>query len=373
MAFQFVHFEGFSRQGGKSGRSTDFVFGEALRQPGACPHVGTPQPPELVFGVGVEQVKTRHDERAAAAREVMANGRARAIRKTQQTLATVVASHPYTVREVRDDPAKALAVAEWERLTVSWLREQYGEQLVSVVRHVDERFCHLHAYILPRTSTMKASDLHPGYVAKAMVMSAGPRPGEDLRDLNRRGDLAYRQAMRRWQDSYHRNVGRMCGLARLGPGKRRLSRSEWHAEQCQAAALARAARDAAAAKEVEKKASLRAREAHRELKEVERKTRAARRLMGLSGALRAIWDGVRQSELVKRVHAEVRPIVERWQQAEAAARASAADERTRRVTAEKQCAELRKSVVQLGAQRDELRDRLARYEPVAPTVRSPHP
>lgn len=412
MGFQFVHFEGFSRQGGKSGRSTDFVFGEVARRPDACPHVEAPRPPETVFGVGIEEVRTLHDDGAAAARDLMSNGRSRAIRKTQQTLATVIASHPFTVAEVRDDPAKAAAVAAWEKRTVAWLRAEYGDQLVSVVRHVDERFCHLHAYILPGNAMMKVSDLHPGHVAKAVVVDAGSRPGEDAKTLNRRGDKAYREAMRGWQDSYHRNVGAPSGLSRFGPGKRRLRRAEWHEEKHQAAALkeardradtlkiqgsafidrtkveaaklrADAARkaDAAqaaivAAQAAQEQARKREEVARRAMAQAKRDTMAARRLMGLGGALRSLWDGLRRSKVAALIREELRPTVERWQQAEAAARAAAAAETDRRVKAEKRASVLTGSVAEIGAQRDELRARLARYEPaavVAPVPARPQP
>lgn len=405
MGFQFVHFEGFSRQGGKSGRTTDFVFGEAARRPDACPHVGEQQPPETVFGVGIKEVQALHDERAAIARDLMSNGRSRAIRKTQQTLATVIASHPFTIAEVRNDSAKAAAVAAWERRTVAWLCAKYGDQLVGVVRHVDERFCHLHAYLLPGNAMMKVSDLHPGHVAKAAVVDAGPRRGEDAKALNRRGDQAYREAMRRWQDSYHQHVGVPCGLARLGPGKRRLKRAEWHDEKRQADALrstlskamelrangdaftskvrletaklqADAARAADAAKVAEERAHKREETARRAAAQAERATTVARRLSGLGGALRGFWDGIRRSKLAARLREELLPIVERWQQAEAAARAAAAAESDRRVAAEKRASVLSGSVAEIGAQRDELRARLARYEPaavVAPVPARPQP
>ncbi|MCO5733777.1 hypothetical protein [Rhizobium sp. SSA_523] len=405
MGFQFVHFEGFSRQGGKSGRTTDFVFSEAARRPDACPHVGEPQPPETVFGVGIEEVQARHDERAAAARDLMSNGRSRAIRKTQQTLATIIASHPFTVEEVRNDRAKAAAVATWEKRTVAWLRAEYDDQLVGVVRHVDERFCHLHAYVLPGNPMMKVSDLHPGHIAKAAVVDAGPRAGEDAKALNRRGDQAYREAMRSWQDSYHQHVGVPCGLARLGPGKRRLKRAEWHDEKRQADALrstlsmaaelrakgdaftskvkaetaklrADAARKVDAAKAVEKQAREREEMARRATVQAELATSAARRLSGLGGAFRGFWDGIRRSKLAARLREELLPTVERWQQAEAAARAAAAAESDRRVAAEKRASVLSGSVAEIGAQRDELRARLARYEPaavVAPVPARPQP
>jgi len=401
MSFQFVHFEGYSRQGGKSGRSTDFVFGEASRRPDACPHVADPRPPEVVFGVDVGEVQSLHDAQAAAARDTMSNGRTRAVRKTQQTLATVIASHPCTVQEARADPVKAAAVEAWEKRTVAWLRGEYGGQLVSVIRHVDERHCHLHAYILPGNAMMKVADLHPGHVAKAAVEAAGPRPGEDAKAMNRRGDKAYKTAMRGWQDSYHRDVGVPSGLARLGPGKRRLKRAEWHEEKHQAAAL-KEARDRAetlkiqgaafidrtkeeaaklqtyaarkadvaqaaivAAQAVHQKARKQAETARRATAQAERDTMAARRLAGLGGALRGFWDGLRKSKVAARIREELRPTVERWQQAEAAAAARAAVESDRRAKAEKLASNLSISAAELGAQRDELRARLARYEPAA--------
>ncbi|MFS8054012.1 hypothetical protein QD357_14350 [Rhizobium sp. BR 317] len=245
MGFQFVHFGAFSRKGNKQGQSTDFVFGEAERRPNASLHVSNPAPPEVVFGLAVSEVRALHDERAADAKDIMKNGRSRAIRSTQMTLATVIASHPLTVEEVRADPAKAAEVKEWERRTVEWLQSQFGDQLVSVVRHVDERHCHLHSYILPANGMMKAVEIHPGHVAKAAVMAEGPRFGEDDKALNKRGDKAYRAVMRQWQDDYYQNVGAPCGLTRIGPQVRRLKRAEWQAETQAAQALKNSLAEAA--------------------------------------------------------------------------------------------------------------------------------
>jgi hypothetical protein len=40
---------------------------------------------------------------------------------------------------------------------VNWLRELYGDTLVSVVRHEDETYQHLDAYILPPSQDLKAA------------------------------------------------------------------------------------------------------------------------------------------------------------------------------------------------------------------------
>ncbi len=236
MSFQFVHMQGFSRKGDQKGRSTAYVFAEARRDPAASLHVTNPLPPAILFGVDIEQVERMHDAAAEVARTVPKAGKPRKVRTDQQTLMTIVASHPHLVRDVLNDARKQSEVSLWERLTMEWLRKLYGNQLVSVVRHVDEPHWHLHAYILPEDTAMKASALHPGQLAKNHVMVTG-NPEEDPKLLNKRGDAAYRQAMRAWQDSYHDAVASRCGLTRLGPGRRRLTRAEWQAERTQARAL----------------------------------------------------------------------------------------------------------------------------------------
>ncbi|PDV85950.1 hypothetical protein CO652_23860 [Rhizobium sp. H4] len=40
---------------------------------------------------------------------------------------------------------------------MNWLRELYGDTLVSVVRHEDETYQHLDAYILPPSQDLKAA------------------------------------------------------------------------------------------------------------------------------------------------------------------------------------------------------------------------
>ncbi|MEQ9066293.1 MAG: hypothetical protein RLO18_06190, partial [Gimesia chilikensis] len=175
---------------------------------------------------------------AAAVATTTVKGRPRKIRLDQNTLHTVIASHPYSVEEVRGDKGKLIEVREWERLTIAWLRREYGAALKTVVRHTDERQWHIHAYVIPTSdSELRATGFHPGTMAKRAVKAAGRRPGEDGKALNKRADHAYKAAMRKWQDSYHDAVGAPCGQTRLGPARRRLTRDEWKAEQAQAAAL----------------------------------------------------------------------------------------------------------------------------------------
>lgn len=410
MGFQFVRVELFSRKG-KGGRSTGFIFDEVSRLPSASMHVREPGAPIIVHGLDPDALRALHDGRAAEARTEVKGGKVRAIRQDQNTLVTVILSHPATIEEYHAQPEIAAAVHRWESRSIAWLRSQYGDRLVSVIRHTDESHPHLHAYILPDDPAMTAAQLHPGFQAKAVVKAAGPRPDEDEKAVSKRADAAYKSAMRLWLDDYHLRVAQPCGLTRLGPGKRRLTRDQWQQEKRQADALrgtlakaeklkaqadafvervkeeaaairadATVKSDAAraaivAAKAAEKMAREQTETALRATKQAERDTRAARRLMGISGFLRAIWDGLRKSKVAARMREELRPTIERWQQAEAAARAATAKESDRRLKAEQRALALSSAAAELGAQRDALRRRLDRYEhaDVAPVPPRPHP
>lgn len=419
MAFQFIHMQGYSRKGDGKGRNTSFIFGEARRDPAACLHVEAPRPPVIVYGVDIDRVEAMHDAAAADARTVPKGGKERRVRQDQHTLMTVVASHPLTMEEVATDPAKRQEVERWEAMTVDWLRDLYGEGLVSVVRHEDESRWHVHAYILPRDREMKAAGLHPGLVAKAAIMAAGPREGEDSKAMNKRGDNAYKGAMRGWQDAYFDAVAVRCGLARIGPGLRRLSRQEWQVEKQQAKALqkslaraeevreeakavirttkedaaqiiaesARAKADAdrqLAAARTATKAALQAQESalreqrrarsmmSRVREEAARARQATASLQRLPGMLRSLWDGFRKSRVEERVRAAVASEVDDLRQvvADASDRASTADARRRE--AETRARNLRQNLMEVGHQLSEARQELAILQTPEPVL-GPHP
>lgn len=413
MSFQFVHLEAFSRKGDNKGRSTAFVFNEARRDPGASVHVRNPAPPVVVYGSTIDEVERLHDAAADAATTTPKGGKPRRIQKTQHTLMTVVASHPLTMEEVRADPEKQREAEEWEKRTVGWLRSHHGDNLVSVVRHEDESHYHVHAYVLPNDAAMRASALHPGQCAKAAVMAAGPLDGEDTKALNKRGDQAYRAAMRAWQDSYYETVAVVCGLTRLGPQRRRLTRERWHAEQVQAKALkttierakavkarvesmiANTKEEAAAIREKAAKAKA---EADRQLtaakaatdaalaaqdmavaeqrkarsmmarvrEEAARVREATAKLQRLPGALRSLFDGFKQSKVAARVRAAVDSEMEalRRAAADAAERASAAS--VARQEAETRAKNLRASLTETGRKLAAVRQELAAVRPLEP-------
>lgn len=414
MAFQFIHMEGFSRKGDGKGRTVSFVFSEARRDPVASVHVTNPSTPVVVYGSTIDEVEAMHDAAAAVAMTAVKGGKPRKLRQDHKTLHTVIASHPYTMEEVRTDPAKLREAEDWERRTIAWLRAQYGSDLKSVVRHEDESHFHVHAYIVPTDDPeMRALRHHPGVVAKRATMAAGPVDGEENKALSRKADAAYKSAMRLWQDAYHEAVGIPCGLARLGPRRRRLTRAEWQAEQTQARALrstierakavkergesfisktkddaariaaevaaakAEAARQVAAAKAATKaalaaqdKAIAEQRKARsmmaRVREEAARVREATARLQRLPGALRSVFDGFRKSKVASRIRAAVESEMEalRRTAADAADRASDADAARRE--AETRAKNLRASLTETGRDLATARRELAALRPPEP-------
>ena len=220
MAYQFLHIEGYARQGSQQGKgprkwSAREIAAEAMREPDACPHVTQPQPPVVLYGcTPIEAAKMAHDwadnSKDAKGRKLRADGLA--------MLAGVVSLSS----EQRHD---------WPRFraaTVEWLKQQFGPRLRSVVEHTDEAHPHLHFYAVPLPGE-RFEVLHPGRLAAAKKAQQGAKKGAQ--------NAAYKAAMVRWQDDFAAAVAADFGLARLGPGRRRLTRKAWQAEQAQARAL----------------------------------------------------------------------------------------------------------------------------------------
>lgn len=389
--FQFAHLESYSRKGDKKGRSVSFVLAEARRDVGASIHVAKPQAPVVIQGVNIDGLERLHDEQAASAVTVPKGGKPRRIRQDQHTLMTVIVSHPFTPDEIRADPENLADVLDWERRNLAWLKELYGDGLVSVVRHEDESRWHLHAFILPTSPDMRATALHPGHQAKAQVMASGPKAGEDSKALNRRGDAAYKAAMRTWQDQYFRAVAAPCGLARLGPGKRRLTRAEWQREKTQATALQEAIKRAETVKarvadivQESQKAALAAnqraveserlqnRHVHEAKKVAKAVARArgelnaiqasTRRLQGLGGHFRAALDALQSSRMARTIAAKFRHQIETLHAALKAAQQNLAKEREKRKDLEQKLTATSASLHETAVARDRAMKSLVRLQ-----------
>ena len=221
MGFQFLHIEAYARHGSKQhGQprkwSAREIAAEAMREPDACPHVEQPKPPKVLHGcTPAEAAKLAHDWADGSK-----DARGRKLRADGLALAAGVVSLPSEQRQ------------DWPRFreaTVEWLREQYGERLRSVVEHTDEKHPHLHFYAVPLPGE-RFEVLHPGRQAAAEKARQGAKKGAQ--------NAAYKAAMVGWQDDFQRAVAAHFALTRRGPGKRRLTRGAWKAEQEQARSLA---------------------------------------------------------------------------------------------------------------------------------------
>lgn len=221
MAYQFLHVEGYARQGSQQGKtprkwSAREIAAEAMREPDACPHVTQPQPPKVLHGcTPAEAAKLAHEWADAAT-----DAKGRKLRRDGLALLAGVVSLP--AEQAEDWP-------RFREATVAWLKQQYGPRLRSVVEHTDEAHPHLHFYAVPLEGE-RFEVLHPGRLAAAKKAQQGAKKGAQ--------NAAYKSAMVAWQDDFAAAVAANFGLARLGPGRRRLTRKAWQAEQAQARALA---------------------------------------------------------------------------------------------------------------------------------------
>lgn len=215
--YQFIHVETYARVGAKKTKSAEKkrsaaeILAEQWRDEGACPHIENPRNPGLLYGVKPSEVLTLMNEWADQAKDAQG----RKLRKDGHCILIGVASLP---RVMEDE------FPQFAEDTLEWLKAKYGDRLKSVVVHDDEAHPHLHFSVIPRMGE-KFEDIHDGFKASKQANAEGKKKGEQ--------NLAYITAMRELQDDFGRGVAMKHGLTRLGPGKRRLTRAQWNAEQVQ--------------------------------------------------------------------------------------------------------------------------------------------
>ncbi|WP_439525951.1 plasmid recombination protein [Roseovarius mucosus] len=233
---QFMHLQSFSRKANVGGQSVEQVLAEASRAPEYSKHVADPRPPSLVYGVAADEVRRLHDEMVAAGgvEVTLKDGRTarRGIRKDRHSLLTAVASHPFPTELVLTDEAARTDYEKWREYNVAWLKDRFGDQLISVIEHWDEKRPHIHAYVLPLDDpSCSARQLNPAWQAKEEAMEVARAAGHDDKAALKLGNAAYRAKARELQDHYYEHVSLACGLTRTGPKRERLSRQQWKARK----------------------------------------------------------------------------------------------------------------------------------------------
>lgn len=236
--YQFIRVESYARVGSRQKRSAtktkaarveakwsaSDIAAEADRQPGACDHVEAPRPPTYHLGGPVSSVVAEAETWATTQRDP----RGRKLRSDSPVMLAGVVSLPSD--RLADWPA-------YREAAIAWLRAKYGDRLRCVVEHLDEKHPHLHFYAVPLPGE-SFDHLHEGRQAAAQAKATGALKGDQ--------NAAYRQAMQLFQDGFAQAVAEPHGLARIGPGRSRMSRQEWKTLQAAAERVATLQRSAEA-------------------------------------------------------------------------------------------------------------------------------
>jgi hypothetical protein len=145
-----------------------------------------------------------------------------------------VASFPVQWTKIRKNEFEQQRLRAWLAYLLEFLKQQYGVSLHYVLLHTDEPYPHVHWGAVPELEAdrqMLIATLHPGHAAYDRVWAKSKN--------NSMGRAAYQRAMREWLDAIHTAVYAPVGIARVGPRRQRLSRSERNARKQADMALAR--------------------------------------------------------------------------------------------------------------------------------------
>ncbi|MDG3088813.1 plasmid recombination protein [Vibrio hannami] len=216
-SYQLIHLEIYNNNPSKPAKPSMYcIVNEAMRVDRFCPHVYQPQTPEILFGLDPRKLPDIAIERSKMAKDK----KGRKVRKDAPLLLAGVISIP---AESDIDFKKFLS------LSLRFLKHTYGQNLASVVLHLDESHPHLHFYAIPslKDGGFSMAEIHPGIKARSECVGKGYSEKAN----------AYKQAMRGYQDMFYAQVGSKLGMTRLGPRVQRLTRKQWKAQQAQAQAL----------------------------------------------------------------------------------------------------------------------------------------
>jgi len=247
MSYQFIHIESVSRAGrdlhtkrnGKKIKvgniSTNSVLGEAGRFNGFISHIENPLNPVILFGnkeKGIEDVRQKIEDWV----DGTTDARGHKVRIDANALLSGVISWP-PINDGEDKDKYIGKLKTFEQAMLLWLKKEYGEDLVLVLRHDDEPFkgyndgkIHYHWHYFCVKKPGKKFDLHPGFAARcAKDVSRQQKKGmsaDEIRAAMNEGKYAYRKAMSSFQDRFYHELGKFHDLERMGPGRLRRSRNE---------------------------------------------------------------------------------------------------------------------------------------------------
>ncbi|MEX6327718.1 plasmid recombination protein [Providencia hangzhouensis] len=225
--YQFIHVETYSKVSAKKkieknynketkGRNVSEIIAEATRKQDYCDHVAivrTPEPPILLYGVEPEKLIELTDDYFNNTKLTNANGVVRGLRKDSHVLLAGIISLNREVEDIWDD---------YKKDAINWLKEKYGHKLKCVIEHTDEENPHIHFYCV-QDNGVSFDLLHDG---KKAFSEVGGK-------LKYKKEIAFKNAMREFQDEFYNNVSLKYGLMRTGPRRGRYSNQEYKARKNQ--------------------------------------------------------------------------------------------------------------------------------------------
>ena len=167
-----------------------------------------PMPARCLYGVAPEALQDWFKGHCERAPENLSpqrlNGQVHMRRQSPQvpSLLATVTSYPGPA----DD--EDIGYCLWRTAVTEWAHEHYGDNLISVLEHVDEPHGHIHI-LVARPDASPVRTLQSGWAERDAAIERGVDPSE-------LGE-AYRQGCRRFQDRHFEAVGRPCGLDRISP------------------------------------------------------------------------------------------------------------------------------------------------------------
>lgn len=208
---QFSHIETYARTASTLSKSSSVktcydILAEASRVYEHSRHVMSPSPPELLDGITTQELAENLNlllENEAT--EVVLGGEAkkRAVRKDAHVLLAAVYSYPSQSQMCDLDEIRPFFTD-----CIEFHREKFGS-VQSAVLHTDEQYLHIHVY----TVSNNARKLHPGHIAKKLNKSEAS---------SIKSSVAYKNAMRAFQDDFYQSVSQKYGLERIGPMRKRI-------------------------------------------------------------------------------------------------------------------------------------------------------
>lgn len=218
-SIQFIHASTLANVPRGKMPSTKFVTDEVGREPYACLHIENPNKPQVLYGCTPQEVYKKLQNIIETCRDPLG----RKIRSDRQILCSGVFSVQLeaTASNLQSKQFKA-----WVKKAHKFLLKEFGNQYVNLTLHADEgKYIHCHFFVLPsiKDGQLDISKMHPGLAAQEALRGSKPTKKEK--------DIAYKQAMGKFQNSFFEKVSAECGHMRYGPRRRRLTRKEWHTEK----------------------------------------------------------------------------------------------------------------------------------------------